>query len=354
MTTIPVISHHTAADLPAADYDAWIAGRAGELIYARPMFHRFLAEAVGGTARYLLASRAGQLCGALCYFERVADKFGAVLNSLPWYGTHGGCVGVAQGDEATRRALLAAYRERATRVDVLAATMILSPDEAQLASQYADALGAHVTDARIGQWTALPAGDGALDALPRVVTQKTRNVVNKSLKQGFSEFVSDDDEAWDFLHRVHRLNLEAIGGKAKPASHFDALRRQIPAAHRRLSLAMLGHEPVAALLLLASQCTVEYLAPVISAEHRSRQPLSFLIWHGMRWAIERGYTWWNWGGTWHTQTSLLHFKAGWGAIERPYVYFIAAQEKVVHTLRHEHDAIAEAFPYYYVYPNHLL
>ena len=354
MTTLPDIVHHTADDLPSADYDAWVAGHVGELIYARPMFHRFLAGAVGGSARYLLAFRATQLCGALCYFEQTASGLGTVLNSLPWYGTHGGCVGVAPGDDATRHALLTAYRERATRSDVLAATMILTPDETQMSSRYADALGGHVTDARIGQWTALPSGIGALDALPRVVTQKTRNVVNKSLKQGFSEVVRDDDAAWDYLQRVHRQNLEAIGGKAKPAHHFDALRTQIPAEHRRLSLAMLDNEPVAALLLLASQATVEYLTPVISAEYRSRQPLSFLIWHGMRWAIERGYRWWNWGGTWHTQTSLLHFKAGWGAVERPYVYFISARVEAVNVIRHEGTAVAAAYPYYYVYPNHLL
>lgn len=55
------------------------------------------------------------------------------------------------------------------------------------------------------------------------------------------------------------------------------------------SIASLDGRPVAALLLLYFNRTVEYFAPVIEHEYRSRQPLSFLIWQGMLDAVHRGY-----------------------------------------------------------------
>jgi hypothetical protein len=350
MSTEPTVLHYLAGDLPVPEYEGWLASRPEAMIYAATMFHRFLAAAVGGECHYLLARRGGATCGVLPFFRRDVNGVGCVINSLPWYGTHGGCIGVEPGDAATRAALLRAFAGYASEARPLSSTLVLSPEESLFAGEYLAGLEHVVTDSRIGQVTPLPEGGGST-ALAATLLQKTRNLVNKSLRQGFREEPGDDsDAAWQFLCDVHTENLEAIGGKAKPRSHFEALRAEIPPAHRRLSVAWLGDEPVAALLLLAFNETVEYLTPVIRAEHRSRQPLSFLIWHGMHWAMARGCRSWNWGGTWVTQTSLLHFKAGWGAIQRPYFYVVTAAPQMVGQLRLSISDLSAAFPFYYVYP----
>lgn len=350
MSTGPTVLHHVAGDLPVPEYERWLASRPEALIYAAPMFHRFLAAAVGDECHYLVARRGGAPCGVLPFFRRDVDGVGCVINSLPWYGTHGGCIGVAPGDAATRAALVRAFSDYARDARPLSFTLILSPEESLCTEEYLAGIEHVVTDSRIGQVTLLPV-DGGSTALAATLLQKTRNLVNKSLRQGFREESGDEsDAAWQFLCDVHTENLRAINGKPKPRAHFEALRAEIPPANRRLSIAWLGDEPVAALLLLAFNETVEYLTPVIRAEHRSRQPLSFLIWRSMHWAMARGCRWWNWGGTWITQPSLMHFKAGWGARERPYTYVISAPPDAVARFRSGLDSFVKAFPYYYLYP----
>lgn len=351
MSSKLTVSHYISDELPSIEYELWLASRREMLIYAAPMFHDFLTAAVGGERHYLLARRGGEICGALPFFQRYAEGVGCVFNSLPWYGTHGACVGVDAGDSAARAALVAAYGECVRKAQPLSSTLILTPDESRHVSEYLAALQHVVTDGRIGQVTSLPTGVSPTE-LSVTLVQKTRNLVNKSLRQGFREELGDEsDAAWSFLSDVHTENLQAIGGKPKPRVHFEKLRAAIPTQHRRLSVAWLGDEPVAALLLLAFNETIEYVTPVIRAEYRSRQPLSFLIWQGMQWAMARHYRWWNWGGTWLTQTSLLHFKSGWGARERPYTYITSATPKAVSRFRRGIAPFMEAFPYYYIYPS---
>ena len=103
-------------------------------------------------------------------------------------------------------------------------------------------------------------------------------------------------------------------------------------------------------MLLQFRHTIEYITPVVCKEYRASQPLSFLIFHAMQDAVGRGFRQWNWGGTWRTQHTLYRFKAGFGAIDRPYSYLVVASEESHRRLRAVRRQIGDAFPYYYVYP----
>ncbi|MEI8394543.1 MAG: GNAT family N-acetyltransferase [Rhodospirillaceae bacterium] len=330
--------------------EAWIKRDCRALIYHSPIFSHFLKACVGGEPAMWLAERNGELQGVLPWFTKRHPDFGAVINSLPWYGSHGGCLAA---DDDARAALLDIFRNEAAAPDVLSATLILSPYEQDRLELYDRILSPTVLDHRLGQISSLPAAGTDLEQrLECMISQKTRNLVRKSLKQGFTEVVTDDDDAWRFLHRTHVENMSAVGGRAKPFDHFEALQATLP--DRRLSLAVLDGEPVAALLLLHFHRTVEYIAPVIRVEHRSRQPLSFLIWQAMIDAVNRNFAWWNWGGTWVEQTSLHHFKAGWGGVDHPYTYLVIASNNGIHRLEQGGDEVFAAFPYYYIYPRSAL
>jgi hypothetical protein len=327
--------------------------RTGQLIYPYPEFIAFLERATDTEATIILAEDAGGAVGALTYLTREQPGVGRILNSLPWYGSHGSCVVDAAGRDADaiRCALLLAFRKASDEIDVLSSTMILSHEEEAFRSLYERAIEPTTTDIRVGQVTKLPANIGKEgETLLATFEQKTRNLVRKSLKQGFEECVTDDPAAWDFLHRIHTKNIEALKGAAKPRGHFEMLRQALPPSMRRLSLAMDGDTPVAALLLLFGGRTVEYVTPSIEVGARPRQPLSFLIWNGMREAIERGFTAWNWGGTWVGQPSLHHFKAGFGAEDRHYSYLIRASHKGLAELRRQRPRLGVLFPYFYTYP----
>lgn len=334
----------------ARDELARLCDDTDQLIYPRPSFLDFLEGATRASTNIITASEAGQLVGALPFMTLQQPGYGMVINSLPWWGSHGGCI-VDRSDTragSITGALLEQFQKEAAHPNVLSATMILSHREQKQIDAYNAVLRASASDHRIGQITQLPAGGEA--ALAALFTQKTRNLVRKSLKQGFGEQIRDDDQAWDFLHRTHTANIKALNGKPKPREHFEALRRTLPADMRRLSLAMDGETPVAALLLLYGGSTVEYVTPATDVSARSRQPLSFLIWHGMLDAIARGFRNWNWGGTWVGQQSLHHFKAGFGAEDHLYSYLVIAGPAGPEPLRARLTDLGTLFPYFYTYP----
>ena len=67
-------------------------------------------------------------------------------------------------------------------------------------------------------------------------------------------------------------------------------------------------------------------------------------------AIQKGYVWWNWGGTWTSQESLHHFKAGWGAVDMPYTYLVRSSSEGRAKLASHRAELDQLFPYFYTYP----
>src|SRR5665213_1067165 len=100
-------------DAEEGEFCAWLSCRDDARIYASPAFLRCLQEIVGGETTYLVARRGRAIAGALPYLERTHAEYGRVVNSLPWYGSHGGCTLANPLDGAARRALLYAYAPRA-------------------------------------------------------------------------------------------------------------------------------------------------------------------------------------------------------------------------------------------------
>jgi len=340
-------------DVPA--YEKFLKGNSWLPLYGMPGFLRFLEAATSCSTHVLVAWSDAAIVGALPFAELRCEGVGRIVNSLPWYGSHGSVVLDRMGlipeeAESVRRALLSEFVATADGEDLLSASMILLPEEEVHINTYEDILQPIQKDIRIGQITELTSFEEAEDGLKSMLRQKTRNLVRKSLKQGFAEIVTDENWAWEFLAQTHAENMAAIGGKSKPASHFRAMRETLPHHMRRLSVCLCGSTPTAALLLLVCGSTCEYITPVVVKEFRPRQPLTFLIWMAMIEAIRLGYRRWNWGGTWIGQETLHHFKAGFGARDFPYSYLIRAPEEGVAKLRQVKSQLGTLFPNFYAYP----
>lgn len=339
----------------SAEIDNFLNNTPDALIYHTPRFATFLTRAIGGEACVLVARRDSDIVGILPYCLRRDSSGRTLLNSLPWYGSHGSCCMANSNDHEARKALIEAYTKISRADNIAGANLILPWHEERWLEPYKETFQPRFMDERIGQVTHLPPNidpENCQDVLlSSVYGQKTRNLVRKSLKQGF-ELVhgKDEDWAWEFLFETHVENIQAVGGKHKPWSHFQAMREVFPETQRPLLIARLNDSPVAAMLLLHHAQTVEYITPVIKVEYRSQQPLSFLIHQGMQWAVSKNFTTWNWGGTWKTQLSLRHFKNGWGATEYPYHYLIHATDSLIDRARTNLDKLAEDFPYYYLLP----
>lgn len=161
--------------------------------------------------------------------------------------------------------------------------------------------------------------------------------------------VHRDNDAWQFLERVHSANMHSIGGKAKTRSFFEIL----PSVFRadidyKIFIAEIANEPVAALLLLYYGNTVEYFVPATLHEARDAQPLPLVILRAMIDARGAGFTRWNWGGTWLTQLGVYRFKKKFGAVEQKYRYFTDLRDRQL--LQQSPDSLRSAFPDFFVVP----
>ncbi len=312
-----------------AEVAALVAAHPDGLIYYTPAFRRFLLAVVGGECRSRLAIEDGRLTGVLPLLAR-DGPYGVVLNSLPFFGSNGGILSVSA---AAQSALLAEYDRVAAAVAV--ATWISHPFMDTATPRHS------LTDERIAQWTTLAGG-----ALPGSIESSARRNIQKARSEGVT--VREAAEALPFLEATHRENMAAIGGRAKPASFFTGLREMTAGRDWRLHLAERQGEPLAALLTFEAATTVEYVMPVVVEAARTLQPTAAILATAMTDASARGFTRWNWGGTWLTQEGVYRFKKKWGADERRYRYFITLNDPSLK--QHSAAALAAAYPWYFTLP----
>jgi hypothetical protein len=334
-------------------YEAFVRSVPNALFFSSLGYRNLLKKFLGAEDHYFIAQKDdGQILGVLPSFIKDVPGRGSVANSLPFYGSHGGVI-TANNNKQVVSALLTHFRDFVEDRGCLSSTVITSPFDEDL-SLYEECTGFTTTDSRIGQLTLLPErGDNSAQIVMDSLHQKTRNMVRKAEKQG----ISVSDKQWqggiNFLAETHADNMEQIGGMAKPIRFFELVESTfVYGTDYRIYTAWHDNEPVAALLLFYFKDTVEYFTPVIVQQHRSNQPLSLLIHRAMSDAVDKGFRWWNWGGTWHTQEGVYQFKRSWRAIDMPYKYFTTVMDQKV--LDQSKAELLNDYPFFYVVPFSIL
>lgn len=320
------------------------------LVYATVAYIRFVLRAVPRTRlRLLVALDAAAAVGYLPLVEQSAPGRWRVLNSLPFFGSHGGpVVRRGPGAAAVRGALLARAMELARAEGAASITLIENPlaplDAAEMAAH-----GLSPVDDRIGQFTPLPPPQAdPYAALMGIFHLKTRNAVRKGERLGQRFERRTDAQALQWLQQTHARSIEAMGGVSKSREVFEALLQALPLEKdARLYIGSLAGEPVSGLLLLLAGETVEYFTPVVAEAYKDEQALSALIVHAMAEAVADGYARWNWGGTWRTQEGVYRFKSRFGATDHPYRYFHAMLDPALQSL--PGAEARQAFPYFYTH-----
>ena len=343
-----LITPSTPADDP--ELDALVSSVPDSLIYYTSRYRAFLQRVLPGVESSVLVAReAGRSVGFLPFSIKTDREWGGVLNSQPFFGSHGGVM-VAPGvaGESVGRSLYGALSEVARSRQLAAFTVVenlLQP----LSESDQQALGTEVVDYRIGQFTPLPDATGDVEA--EVFSRlhlKTRNAVRKGRKAQLRIECTTDPDVLAWFQRVHEASILALGGVPKPLEVFRALFDVFgPAGQVRLYVGRKDAAPVCGLLVLLHGQTVEYYTPVVEDAHRDSQALSGLIVDVMIAAAREGYRTWNWGGTWPSQAGVYRFKSRWGAEERQYRYHGRILNPAI--TRAGKQEILTRFPSFYVY-----
>jgi len=333
------------------EYKAVLKTNEHASLYSSIKYRNLLRQVVGGEDYYLVAKQGGQIIGMFPIFLKSNSMYGNVLNSLPFYGSNGGsiCSSSLSDTRSVKRQLLAAFHDLAKEKEAVLSTVItrLFEEDRDIYEELA-----HYQDSRIGQISTLPVASEDLNsALMSILHYKTRNMVRKAYKANLQQRHSDNIDDLQFLARVHKQNMEAIGVPAKSWDFF----RLIPETFEydtdyRVYIAELNGKRIATLLVFYYHRTVEYFTPAIDVEYRSLQPNSMLIFEAMKDATERGYRYWNFGGTAYSAKGVYDFKSHWGTQNFPYYYYTKAYCDISHIKSLGKAGILTEYPFFYVIP----
>jgi hypothetical protein len=343
------------------DYEFFLHSGQESLLYSSLKYRNFLQKIlVNSQDYYLLAYDSGRLVGALPSFVKRHPIYGNVLNSLPFYGSNGGIIISPQAShpEKVKQELLDAFNCLASQESVVVSTIISNPLDSDV-NFYESHCSYTFRDERIGQLIDLPTNTSNHDIISEMLMglfhQKTRNCVRKAQKSEIYIYHSDSLASLQALADLHQENILAIGGIPKPWSVFTAIRETfIYDRDYRIYLAKKDEQIIAGLLVFFYNRTAEYYTPATLASYRIYQPMSLIIYEAMLAAIKRGCLYWNWGGTWLTQTGVYNFKSRWGTKDKPYFYYIKEYDNYSSLRQLTTKQILAEYPYFYVLPFNVL
>lgn len=314
------------------------------LVYASPAYIGLIA-AETQSAPYWLTARDGTGLRAALPLLVKQGSLGPVVNSLAFYGSNGGAI-VPDGGHEAWLAVVHAFDAFGERIGAVASTLITNPLVGDHAL-YEAHLPHDLRDERIGQFTVFPEDRQAVSLMTLFEDPRPRNI-RKAQRSGLKVTRSQSDQAVSFLHATHDENIRSIGGLPKRLRFFQQLAASLPTDAWNIYLAELDGTPVAALLLLYGNQTVEYFTPCVVEEHRSSQALPLLIHDAMVDAMAAGYRQWNWGGTWLTQDGVYAFKKKWGTQDIRYHYFTRLRSAGLKAATRQ--VLLREYPGFYVLP----
>jgi len=319
--------------------------------------YRSLMEWITKTESYYITMlKDDKIVGSLPTFLKRNERYGNVLNSLPWFGGNPG-ISVENNSSYDERIyikkeMISAFHGLAKEKGCISSTLISRPFEEDL-DLYENDFNYIYKDSRIGMFTPLPLySDKIDDDLMKIIHSKTRNLIRKAQKMDMKYYHSDKFEDLEFLAEVHKQNMEAVGAQPKELDFFIKISEIFEYdKDYRIYIAELDGVKIGALLILYFNKTVEYFTPAIKVECRNYQPLNLLIYNAMKDMSEKNYKNWNWGGTTVPgMEGVYHFKKRWGSNECNYHYYITFYKKLEVIRELSKDTLLKEYPFFYVIP----
>jgi CelD/BcsL family acetyltransferase involved in cellulose biosynthesis len=360
-----------------AAYSEFVSTASTSLFQHTLVYRDLLAATTECEPIYILARTNGRIVGALPLFLEQNDRFGNVLNSLPFFGSPGGMLVNESLDtvtqEAAQKVLVTALEQAMARHNCVTATLLTSQidprnteDGHPIYEQYLPYKYKEQRTAQVVNLQRIPSELERVETPPATTPQSTadadtigehlftlfekrcRRAIRKPYKQGLEVKTSTADFAP--LFRMHKQGMESKGGRVKPRSFFESIPDIVPAEQYDLLYARKNGTIIAGLLLFYDGNTVEYYTPAYEFEHRDDQATSMLIFEAMKKAVSDGFQYWNFGGTLSSQESLHRFKRGWGADDYPYHYYTVSGDDIETLLAAPPKDVAASYGWSYVIP----
>ena len=164
--------------------------------------------------------------------------------------------------------------------------------------------------------------DRGVDALRKGLSDTHRRRLRQAEQEGLQVRFGQTAEEMDDFYRLHLLTRHRQGVPVQPRRFFRAIwQRMIAAGH---GVVVLVETPsgrsLAGAVVLASKGTAISKFQASDASGWELRPNHLCYWAAIRWALETGHRYFDFGRTETRHAGLQQFKAGWGAEPIPLTY----------------------------------
>lgn len=257
---------------------------------------------------------------------------GEVINSNPFFGSHGGFYQSNYSLDAVNTDVDDLYSWLNNR-NLCSLTLVenpyASPDEKMLNHELVSKLSSnhslkHQEIKRFCSIAELEQISGQDDLL-KSFHQKHRNAIRKYFKSGseIKEISAEDRDflsALDNLSTLHSQSILGKGGTAKGSTYFSSIMQYFESQRIQLLQSVLNGKVEAALLNFKIDNQIEYWTPVATEIGRQHNMIHGLINHAMLQICGKKNSRFNFGGSWSEQRDLLRFKNRFGSTSFSYKY----------------------------------
>lgn len=324
-----------------------------QLIYYSPDYLKFLGSILKKSKLFYLVSydKMNSIRGILplSFLETGGGKF--VLNSLPFFGSHGGILVDPQNPNIKEiyQEFYKYIENKFINENLISFLIIDNPISTQNFEKHKFE-HFRIEDSRISQIKYLPNIENINETEKNLFESfhvKTRNAIRKGLKLNPRFIENSDIKDINWIQKVHKNSIKKMGGKYKTLLELETLIEHFPPPFKsRVYFAVIGTQKIAGLIVLLYKDTVEYFTPVVIERFKNSQILSSLIFYSMKKLNIEGYKIWNWGGTWNSQEGVFRFKNRFGSRSINYKYFIYKNQDLIDGLN---EIQLKKLNHYYLY-----
>lgn len=246
-----------------------------------------------------------------------SNIFGNRLISLP-FADYGGPIAY---EKEIADKLISRAKELAGEMDV-DYIEIRSPDD-----RYFSILEKNGFTRRDDYFTYITCLDRPLVDLWKSIGNKNRNMIRKAEKNNVKIIHSQDKNDIKTFYKLYLRTMKRLGSPPQPYRYFETLWGLFYPGNSHLILANYYGNIIASNLYLLHKDTIYHAYNCSSGEFRGLGSNNLMQWSIMKWGIENGYKYLDFGRTREKAGNVL-FKSRWGAeaVTMPYYYKFIKKE----------------------------
>jgi hypothetical protein len=313
-------------------------------VYHQKAYVDILAEHLEAESFYIGVFKGEKLVGAMPFILK-RSPLGNIINSNPYFGSHGGPVSDDalyhdERMEAKFRALI--FFNQFAKDNCLLSTIVTSPFD-RYQDNYFSALDYTYIDERLTQITVLD------NRLFTDFSESCRRSIRKSHEFDLHFDFREDENKLDEFYPVYHKTMEAMNRPTIDKELFKKLI-EFEDLDTYIDSLFFNDKMIAGIFFMDFKNTTWYIAPAILFDYRHTQAGNRLVYERMEMSESEGKSYFNFGGTPKDNHSLYRFKRSFSAIEFPYYYFTMEYGDTTHILNMNESELKEAYPGFYVVP----